>query len=176
MSKIKENKLLVILVLFSIMLISFGVILYSSHNVTAKGIYFRKTYGYIGCSKSQILVLDLTLFNVGDEDMVFFDDTDNLSFDIEAVVVKDIAVKSINKIRNIEVFQCIIKIDVLIYDKVQIKKIKYETDDYVKLYDLGCIDLEKIDKESQAINHGANSDFLNNQYIFTLSSSNTESC
>mgnify|MGYP000884155889 CR=1 FL=1 len=176
MNMIKMNKFLIILVLIAFSLIISGMIIYSSNDTSIKGIYFRKTYGYIGTGKSQQIMLDLTMFNVGNEDLSFFEDIENVSFDTDKVQIENIEIKSVNKERDIEILQFIVLIEMLVYDKIQIMKIKYEADDLIKSYDIGCINLENIDEEPELIGHGANSNFLyNNQYFLTINNTNTES-
>ena len=173
MSLFLKNKIYLVVAALFLVATAFmltGVFLIWGEN-TPNGIFFRKTYGYVGVDKTGIGFLNLSVFNFGNQDMLIFQDSKNFKFDTDNVIIKEMNVERNFAKNELELFSINVHIQALQEGVHIVSKLQSTEVDFVE-YEIGAINIEVMSNASErpSLNYSVGSHFYDNQYNFSISS------
>lgn len=170
----KTNRIGIAFTLTAVLLTLLGFIAHAKAGYLREGVYFRQTYGYIGVNESEDIVLDLTFYSLGKEDIVYFEDSRLLDFDNELVVIKDIEIRNIEKTKELDVVLLRVTLFMSDYGVTSIERIRQKdiNNRPVKTYDIGNIVIENIELKPLMVSYELAKRFFN-QSTYSLNINNS---
>jgi|GEM_PF-2460543 len=179
----KKVKLLLIVIAVAMMLTTAFVFSACNNDTPLEplepGILFRRQHGFLGIMQYGGSV-SLMAFNIGNQDIAFFEDYDNLSFAIDGITITEAKIRFVhalthgNNPTNVEYFVLDIFFEMSIA-ATQLTHLKTNNG----VFEIGSINLQQKYVTDTIISHGTNTLFLGDDgiylYLLTLSDGNTKS-
>ncbi|MFA7376542.1 MAG: hypothetical protein WCZ13_03455 [Acholeplasmataceae bacterium] len=174
----KTNKIGITITLTAVFLTLMGFLLHARSGYLEEGVYFRQTYGYIGVSESEDIVLDFTLYSLGTENLTYFDEPTFFDVDNDLVFLKDIEVRSIQRAKDIDVIELRVTLYMSDYGVTTIERLRQKNinNKPIKSYEIGSIVIENIQAKPLMVSHQVNQRFFDQaEYNMNLDSHLSES-
>lgn len=151
MSIVKRNLKYLVVSTIALVLIVAGLIIFFLNRDDAidSGIYFRRTYGFLGMSSDHSSILQLVAFNVGNQDLDFLTDIENISFGVEGIVITEIQVQHNQSLREVEYIDIIMNIQMYVPEAQLTHLVSPEGN-----FEIGLINLQQVDNSNAITRHG----------------------
>lgn len=169
----KRNYKYIFIMTFALLLMLIGINIYirTSGAEIEHGIHFRYTHGFKGMRAGEANILQLTAFNVGNQDVDFLEDSENLCFNVEGIDIVDVQISHSGRIREVEMIALILELEMHI-DTVQITQLMTKEG----MFQIGSINLKKVLNSDAIRHHGVSTNFvLDTLFTLSLGYTNTQS-